>query len=472
MARKEKIKDSNHLSFGHLLAWMSSDVSAGWISVIMLQFLSIYASDTLGISIGTVGTLLLASKVVDAFTDLFAGWLVDNTHTKLGTGRTYELGIIGMTMCTVLLFTAKPEWSHFVKCAWIFMMYTFTFSIFSTLRTSGANPYMIRHYSNNPILLRKVASYGGIVTIFGSMIVSMSFPVLMSRIATTASGWTRVVLIFMIPATVLGLFRFLLCKEDPSVDAGKKHEKVNFREILTLFKKNKYVWIYAAIMLSYNILTNLAAAPYYFKYIVGNQEQQGLISMFGIILLPLMVVFPAIMKKVGGMGKMIGYFCGVGIIGYLICFFSKDFLPGVFGGYLLGSLATLPIAYYGILFIMNICNYNEMLGLRRMEGSSNILANFSAKFGAALGTYVTAMMLTIGGYISSSGDVVVTQPDSALFMIRFDFALVPAILLVIIAMCSFAFAKLEPKAEAFENEKKARLAAASGANATAEPTAE
>lgn len=39
----------------------------------MLNFLSIYASDTLGVNIGVVGTLLLASKIVDGFTDIFPG---------------------------------------------------------------------------------------------------------------------------------------------------------------------------------------------------------------------------------------------------------------------------------------------------------------------------------------------------------------------------------------------------------------
>lgn len=79
-------------------------------------------------------------EIVDAFTDVFAGWLVDNTHTKWGTGRTYEPAIVGMTICTVLLFSASPEWSNFAKCAWIFCMYTFTFSIFATLRLASANP--------------------------------------------------------------------------------------------------------------------------------------------------------------------------------------------------------------------------------------------------------------------------------------------------------------------------------------------
>ena len=462
MTKSERVKDPNHLGFGRLLAFKSSDISAAWVNVIVLSYLSYYASNTLGINVKTVGTLLLASKLVDAVTDIFAGILVDNTKTKLGRGRTFEPAIVGMTICTVLLYSCSPEWSDLAKYAWIFTMYTFTFSIFSTLRLAGANPYTISHFSNNPILLRKVASYGGIITMFGSIIVSTAFPVLMNRIATSASGWTRAVLIIMVPATLIGLLRFFFCKEDPSVEAGTKQEPVRLGEILTLFRRNKYVWFYALIMLSYNIITNLAVSTYYFDYIVGNTAQIGLLSIFGIVTLPLMLIFPAIMKKVGGLGKMLTLFSIIGIIGYVICFFSKGFVPGVLAGYLIGTIATLPIAYYGILFIMNICNYNEMLGMQRMEASSGILANFATKLGGALGAYVTGLMLSLGGYISTTAGQTVTQPESALFMIRFDFALVPAILMVVIGLCSFAFSKLEPKVEAFENEKKAKLDAAAG----------
>ena len=43
-------------------------------------------------------------------------------------------------------------------------MYTLVFSIFTTLRGAANTPYTIRHFSNNPILIRKVASYGGVIT--------------------------------------------------------------------------------------------------------------------------------------------------------------------------------------------------------------------------------------------------------------------------------------------------------------------
>lgn len=454
MAKITKVKNPDHLGLGRLMLWKSSDISAAWVNVIMLTFLTIYATDTLGVDIMVVGNLLLASKVVDGITDILAGWLVDNTHTKWGKGRPYEIAIVGMTLCSIALFSGNPAWSDFFKCAWIFCMYTFTFSVFATLRMAGMSPYTIRHFSNNKVLLTKVSSYGGIITMAGSMILNIVFPVLQSRLATSASGWTAAVAIVMIPATLIGLLRFIFCKEDPNIDATSKQEPIKLNEIFELLRRNKYIWVYAIIMLCYNIITNLAVGTYYFRYIVGSDAMLGILSAGGMLLLPVMLVFPAIMRKIGSMGKMICYLCGISIVGYLVAFFSGSFLPGVLAGYIIGQIGTLPLAYYGVLFIMNICTYNEILGMPRMDGSSGILANFCSKAGGALGGWITAMLLGLAGYVSSEGAV--EQPASALFMIRADFALVPAILLVVIAVCCLAFSRLEPQAAEFEARKKAQ----------------
>lgn len=447
-----KKQNPNHLGFGRLLAWKSSDVSQGWVSILMLNFLSMYASDMLGVNIGVVGSLLMFSKIVDAITDLLAGWLVDNTHTRWGKGRPYELCIVGMTVCTVLLFSASPKWSMAIKCVWISLMYTLTFSIFSTLRAAGGIPYTIRHFSNNRILIEKMSSLGGIIVIMGSLIVSASFPVLVSTFADSAAGWQLCVLIVMIPATIIGLLRFFICKEDPAVEETESNEPLKIKEVLKMFRKNKYVWVYALIMLCYNILTNLAVGSYFFKWVIGDTAMMGVTSLFGVVLLPLMFFFPKIIEKVGSMCKMIAGFCVVSIVGYLICFLSGDFVPGVLIGFLLGQFASLPLTYYGILFIMNVCTYNEMIGLQRMEASSNSMSNFMSKIGAALGSWITGLLLMSAGYVSAEG--VTSQPASALLMIRVDYALIPAIMFAIILVCCLAFSKLEVRVREWEKSKE------------------
>ena len=152
------------------------------------------------------------------------------------------------------------------------------------------------------------------------------------------------------------------------------------------------------------------------------------------------------------MGKMIFMFSIIGVAGYVIAFFSGSWLPGVLGGYVLGQLATLPISYYGVLFIMNICTYNEMLGMPRMDGSSAIPGNFASKLGGALGAWITGVLLSLAGYISAEG--VNEQPASALMMIRIDFAIVPAILVLIIGLCCLAFSKLEKQLPSSKPKKR------------------
>lgn len=297
MANKKN--DPNHLGFGRLMAWKSSDIAMAGLNVIVLGYLTIYCSDTLGIAPAVVGTVLMVSKIIDAFTDVFAGWLVDNTHTKLGKGRPYELSIVGIMICSLGLFSGSPAWSNTIKVVWIFCMYTLVFSIFTTLRNAAGTPYTIRHFSNNPILIRKVASYGGIITMAGSMIISMLFPIVMSKLATSAGGWRTTVAIFIIPLLLISLLRFFLCKEDPSVDGdGKQFQPVRLNEIFSMFRRNKYVWLYAIIMLCYNVSTSLAVTTYYFKYIIGNTAMMSVTAIFSIVLLPLMLVFPWIMKKI------------------------------------------------------------------------------------------------------------------------------------------------------------------------------
>jgi len=390
MANKKN--DPNHLGFGRLMAWKSSDIAMAGLNVIVLGYLSIYCSDTLGIAPAVVGTVLMVSKIIDAFTDIFAGWLVDNTHTKLGKGRPYELAIVGVMLCSLGLFSGSPAWSNTLKVVWIFCMYTLVFSIFTTLRGAANTPYTIRHFSNNPILIRKVASYGGIITMAGSMIVSILFPIVMSKLATSAGGWRTTVAIFVLPLLLISLLRFFFCKEDPSVDGGdEQFQPVRLNEIFSMFRRNKYVWLYAIIMLCYNISTSLAVTTYYFKYIIGNTAMMSVTSIFSIVLLPLMLVFPWIMKKIGGMSKMVGVFACIGIVGYIIVFVSGANLTGVLLGGVLGGLAGLPLAYYGVLFIMNCCTYNEMIGLPRMDGSAGILANFMGKCGGAMGSFITGI---------------------------------------------------------------------------------
>lgn len=80
---------------------------------------------------------MAASKLVDGVTDVFAGYIVDKTHSKLGKGRPYELCIIGTWVCTYLMFAASPEWADMTKYIWVVSMYIMVCAVFNTLLNAG-----------------------------------------------------------------------------------------------------------------------------------------------------------------------------------------------------------------------------------------------------------------------------------------------------------------------------------------------
>lgn len=92
-----KVKEGKkRFPFGRFFAWKTSDISAAGLNIIVTGYLTIYCTNFLGLSGTLVGTILLISNIFDAVTDLVAGFVIDNTHSKWGKGRPYELGIVGM----------------------------------------------------------------------------------------------------------------------------------------------------------------------------------------------------------------------------------------------------------------------------------------------------------------------------------------------------------------------------------------
>lgn len=258
LKKKTETEQGSRLSFGKLLAWNSSGVASAACFIIVNGYLSKFCTDYLGMEPAAVAAILLLSNVVDAITDLVACYVVDNAKvTRWGKARPYELGILGVWICTILMFHTPEGWSNVVKNVWVFFMYTFAFGVFDTLRNAAAQPYTVRAFGGNRVLIGKISSYGGLITMAGSIVVSLSFPMLMAGMGTSAAGWRKLILLYGVPMLFLGLPRFLFVREDPSVDAGVQHYKVSVKDILRMLTRNRYIWFYAVVTMMFQAITNL-----------------------------------------------------------------------------------------------------------------------------------------------------------------------------------------------------------------------
>ena len=456
---KTRAPKADRLPLGKFLAWKSSDITSAGVFLIVTTYMSLFCTDHLGMSPLVVGNIILISNVIDFFTDLIAAYVIDNTKTKWGKARPYELGAIGMTLCTTLIFITPSGWNETLKIVWVFCMYTFLFGVFNTFRTSANVPYLIRAFDNNRTLIGKVSSYGGIVTTMGSMVVSLTFPKMMAKLATSDGGWATLILIYMIPLTVLGLLRFIFVKENPNIDAQQVKNKVDFKDIWAMIRKNGYAWLYLLIMFFFQTIQSIAALSYYFKYIVGDVGASGLLSIMSFVLLPTMFLFPVLMKKLSA-SQIIALGAVFSCMGYIVNFFAGASMTMLIIGGIITAFAMLPVSYLGNMVQMDLCTYNQYLGLPRMDASIGALFNgFGTQLGQGFGGWLLGFALTAAGYIASEGDTIVAQPDSAITMIRLLYSLIPMVLMVLLAVTAFILSRLNKKMPEIEAKIAADAAA-------------
>ena len=88
--------------------WSYSIASGGGniITTIVGSFISAYLTDSVGIGVATVSTMMLVNRVFDLFSDFLMGSLVDKTHTKYGKARPWlALSAPLIALFLILLFS-------------------------------------------------------------------------------------------------------------------------------------------------------------------------------------------------------------------------------------------------------------------------------------------------------------------------------------------------------------------------------
>lgn len=415
-------------------AWQSRGASMA-VNYIILGFVSMYCTDALNMSPALVGTLLMLSKVVDAITDLFAGYLVDRTSTRWGKGRPYEWSIVAAWFFTFLMYSVPggAEASTTLKCVWVLAMYVMINSVCVTLLSASQNPYMIRAFATEGQRV-KLASLGGIVIMAASMAINIAFPIAMNRIATSPKGWSTLMLLIAVPMAFIGILRFFFVKETVEVKDNSAEERVKISDAFDVLKQNKYVYMVAFMYFAYQFITGMGINTYYFKYVVGNVELMGTATAIAVVALPLLFVFPAIMKKMTkGMLVQVGCICYV--ISGLLLFFCSDNFSTILIAFVFQGVAALPITYLTDLMMLDCGTYNAYRTGKRMDGTIGAIKGFAGKVGSAVAAGVLGFLLSIGGY----NGALEVQGDNALFMIRFLMGLMPVIAFGLVALIMIAY---------------------------------
>lgn len=374
------------------------------ISTIIGQ-LTYFYTDKVGLAAGAIATVLLISKIIDAFTDLIMGNIVD--HTKPGKEKyrpwLLKAGIPAGIML-VLMFTV-PKTSGTLQIAYALVT---NILLSAVLYTAVAIPYgslmAVRTISQEERGImgtwRAGAGY-----VAGFIMAILIIPIT-NALGGTQSAWIKF-------GVIIGLFIILafgiayLTSRETATESGTVAEKVEeeeeaipFREAITKLFHNKY-WV---IVLIVNLLacilygTTAAAGTYYCKWIFGNDNLVGLLG--GVGLIPTFLGFALVgvmIKKLGVVGTLKFSF-GIGIISnVLMIFLHNNFTAYMVLG-CFTTFATIPMmCLVGVMTTMAI-DFNEYKYGVKMVACSNSASSFGGKVGSGVGGSLIGWMLAAVGY--------------------------------------------------------------------------
>ncbi|MFJ4166885.1 MFS transporter [Microbacterium sp. NPDC089698] len=432
--------DSDRLSLGKTLAWCAPGMSYV-ANVLILGYITIYATDTLRIPAAIVGTLLLVAKVLDAFGTLFAGWIVDRSPvTRLGKARPYDLAILGMWLFTGVLFSATADWSLWLRIGWLFIAFVLNTAVFGPLFTGAGLLYMARALPTRQVWA-KASSRGGLLSGLTAIVVSTALPVMLGMAGKSGSGWSVTIWMFSVPFAALGLIRFFTVKEKYETERPDM-PKVTLREIVSALRSNGWLWVIMGIQLFAAIVGNIGASAYYFRYLVGDLSLAGALAPLGLIVLPLLLLLPRLMRRFT-VSRLVMYGMILGTIGYLIYFVANGNLVVLFIGGAFVGIAAVPLSFLLPLLLLDSSAMNEARGRRRLESTNGALANFAQNLGSGISSGLAGWLLGLAGYDGALH----TQPPSALFAIAALMGLIPAVIsvfAVILALLSNRWEKQMP----------------------------
>lgn len=71
--------EKKYLKWYQKIGYGSGDIAGNVVYALLTAFVMFYLTDTVGLSMGIIGTLIALSKVFDGVTDFFFGRMIDKT---------------------------------------------------------------------------------------------------------------------------------------------------------------------------------------------------------------------------------------------------------------------------------------------------------------------------------------------------------------------------------------------------------
>ena len=408
-------------------AYFSANIGEILFQGTLNSFLLIFYVDVAGLHPAAVGTLLLVSRVVDAFSDPLIGFILDHLpETKWGRFRPWlALGGVLAGLNLWLLFAA-PLLSTAFKLFVAYVTYMFAGIVLDLLVIPLIALISVMNQDDNE--RTKLATMRGLGALLGGLLSSVLTIPLVNRFKDEGTGWLVVVGVFGVIIAVTAVIGALNVKERVKVERERSYKP---KDALRILFTNPPLALFFFQFLFVNSGTTviMGALVFFFKYNLGNEELVGA-GLMGMGL-PMMLLIPFAPMLAKKFDKKWVYIVSLSLAG--VWTLSRFFIPNpadnivlVIATFFLTGASFGPSMPYNQAMIADIIDYTEWKFGERAEGIISSINPLITKFANGIGGALPGFMLAATGYVPDA-----VQTPEALRGISLTTTVIPFVLIVI-----------------------------------------
>jgi GPH family glycoside/pentoside/hexuronide:cation symporter len=365
-------------------------------------FLLIFYTDTFGISAAAAGTMMLVTKIVDAFTDPIMGALADRTKSRFGNFRPYLLWAgLPMAAAGVLTYTT-PDLNEGGKLIWAYGTFTIMMLAYTVLNIpySALSGVITAKSQERTTLI----SFRFIAAFTGTIIVNYYTLSLVKWLGgeNEILGWQLTMALYGIVAAALFIVVFLTTRE--RIKPPKLQKTKVTGDIKDLLNNGPWIVLFSlALIIMITITMRAGASVYYIKYYVNKPDLiKYFLTIYGIALAVGASITPLLTRYIDKKRLMVILMTITGILSISLFFVPKESLWLIFTINTLIGLALGPKSPLAFSMYADTADYTEWKTGRRATGMTFAAANFSQKLGGALASFIIGTVLAAMGYVANT----------------------------------------------------------------------
>ena len=393
------------------LGYLLGPAGALLLNAVLATYLNVYYTDVLKLTSLWGGAFLVVfpilSKIVDAFTNVIMGYVIDRTRTAQGKARPWLLLSAPLLAITGILLFTVPQSSQTVQAVWVMVSYNLFYSFAYTI-------FNMSHNLMVPLSTRSTTQRGGlsvfnqIATIMMSgILVALVFPmVVMPVIGADRVKWITLMSILSILALPLTLLEYYFTRERVTEEVQSAgEEQISFAAQLKAIVSDRYMLLIYGYFLVTTVSTSIKniSLVYFCNYVLGAYNDgvtQTLISVIGGIPMGIGIFAVWPLAKKFGKRNVTVVGCLLIALGSAVCWMFPTDMTMMLISQFIKNMGGLPGSYVFMALFADVLDHLEWKTGFRSDGLAMSLYNIIAVAMVGICTGIFNGMIAQAGYVA------------------------------------------------------------------------